>query len=578
MTPREGSQRGTGVVHAVCRWIVGAAASVVPRDRRAAWRAEWEAEVWHHLRGGGGRGDSPPDLSVLRRCLGAFRHALWLRREQLILASREGMTMKGLWNDVRHAVRGLARAPMFTATTVGTLGLGLGAVVAIFTVLHGVLLDPLPFEEPDELVSVWHTAPGWGFDEVPVALTQWATYREESRTLDQIGLWAAQPVTITGIGEPERVSAVGVTWELLPLLGVEPVLGRRFSAEADAPGAAETVLLGHGYWTRAFGADPAVLGTTLRVSGRSREVIGVLPAGFGLPGEEPDILFPFQFDRENVVLGGFNYQAIARLSAGASLESAAADVARMIRLVPELHGGTPLPILEAAGFAPNLRTLERDFVGDVGRTLWVLLGTVGIVLLIACANVANLFLVRAEGRQPEVSLRAALGAARSRIARHFLVESLALAMVGGLLGTALAYVGTRLLVSSGPADLPRLSNIAVGPEALVIALALAVASGLAFGLLPLAHTSRAGLMASLKEGGRGAVAGGARVRARDVLVVLQVAMALVLLTASGLMIRSFQALRDVDPGFGHAEDVVTFRLAVPEVEIGPNDTLRLRQL
>ena len=521
-------------------------------------------------------------IGVVRVWLGALADGVrngWLgRRGGFGTASQTGTgrgggtMMDGLWNDLRHALRGFVRAPMFTATAVGTLALGIGAVTSIFAVVNGVLLEPLPFEEPDELVAVWHTAPGWGFDEVPVAVNQWATYREESRTFSGVALWRAEPLTVTGLGEPERVTAVGVTHELLPLLGLEPALGRAFTEEDDAPGAPATVLLAHGYWTSRYGSDPGAVGSTLTLDGRQREIIGILPPDFALPSVQPSIVFPFQWNRDRIAPGGFNYQAVARLAEGATVEQASADVARMIPLATELYGGTPIPVLEAAGFAPSLRPLEQDFVGDVSTALWVLMGSVGVVLLIAWANVANLVLVRSEGRQREVSLRRALGAARGLIARQFLVESTMLSVAGAMGGLSLAYAGVRLVATLAPEGLPRLTNVNVGSEVIALTIAVSLAAGMLFGVLPVARFST-DLLGGLKEGGRGGSAGRGRHRVRSALVVVQMAMALVLFTASGLMLRSFRAMLAVDPGFSEPEDVVTFRLAIPASEIGSPDAV-----
>ncbi len=480
--------------------------------------------------------------------------------------TRGTMKMTGLWNDARFALRGLFRAPGFTAITVGTLALGIGATTAIFTVVNGVLLKPLPFDDPDELVGVWNRSAN--ADRLELGAAQYFTYRDENRFFDDIGSWAAGQVSVTGLEEPEQLSAVWVTAGLLPLLRVQPVIGRRFSEEDDSPDTPQTLMLSHAYWQRQFGADPAVVGSTLRVNGTQRKIIGVLPPQFTLPRQEAAIYVPLQGDRAVTVMCCYNLQAIARLSPGATIKQAEADVERMIPMAPErFPGAMTVGILERFEIGPNLRPLKQDFVGDIGNVLWVLLGTVGIVLLIACANVANLFLVRSEGRQQEVAVRTALGAARGQIARQFLLESLVLGLLGGLAGLGFASGGVRLLTWMGPESLPRLNEIALDPAVLAFTLGISLLSGLLFGMLPVFRVGGLDLVSSLKEGGRGGNVGKQRHRARNTLVVAQMALALVLLAGSGLMIRSFQTLRSVDPGFSNPEEVLTFRVAIPVAEI-----------
>ncbi len=480
-------------------------------------------------------------------------------------------TLSDLIRQLSDIVRKLLRAPFFTITTAGTLALGIGANAAIFTIVNGVLLKPLSFEDPDELVGLWHVAPGLGFDDsrpVSIAPALYFTYRDESRAFEDVGSWDNQQVSVTGLAEPEELAAMRVTAGLLPLLGVQPLIGRRFTEDDDSPGAQETILLSHAYWQRNFGSDPGVMGSTLRIDGRPREIIGVLPPEFALPGRAAAIYMPFQWDRAEIQMGNFSYQAIARLTPAATIAQANADLERMIPIsVDQFPGGLTLGMMEEAGFGPHVRPLMRDYVGDIGNVLWVLLGTVGIVLVIACANVANLFLVRAEGRGQEVAVRTAMGAARGQIARQFLFESLVLGLVGGLAGLALAFGGVRLLVEMGPESLPRLNDISVEPVVLVFTLGVSLLSGLLFGVFPVFRMGGLDLAASLKERGRGGSSGKERHRARSTLVVAQMALALVLLAGSGLMIRSFLALRDVNPGFASPEEVFTFRVAIPAAEI-----------
>ncbi len=471
------------------------------------------------------------------------------------------MKMTGLWNDARFALRGLLRAPGFTAITIGTLALGIGATAAIFTVVNGVLLKPLPFDDPDELVRVRNN----GFN---LYAEQYFTYRDENRVFEDIGAFSGgADVTVTGVAEPEQVPLTLVTAGLLPLLRVQPVIGRRFTEEDDSPGAPYTIMLSYAYWQRQFGADPAIVGRTPYVSGFPVEIIGVLPPEFTLPQQEASIYGPGQLDRanpRNVPI----YSVIARLSPGSTIEQASADLERMVPIWAEQSSyAPPLASLEETPWVTSVRPLKPDYIGDIGNVLWVLLGTVGIVLLIACANVANLFLVRSEGRQQEVAVRTALGASRGQIARQFLLESLVLGLMGGLVGLGLAFGGVRLLTWMGPETLPRMDEIALDPTVLAFTLGISLLSGLLFGLSPVFRVGRLDLVSTLKEGGRGGSTGTERHRVRNTLVVAQMAMALVLLAGSGLLIRSFQALRSVDPGFSNPEEVLTFRIGIGSGEI-----------
>lgn len=482
--------------------------------------------------------------------------------------------MDTLGMSLRQAVRRLLRAPAFAVTAALTLGVGIGANTAIFSVVNGVLLKPLPFSDPDALVAMWHTAPGLGIDLVNQSAATYLTYRAETRTLEDVALWDNTTVSVTGLDRPEEVPAMRVSDGFLPVLRVEPILGRRFSGEDDSPGSPLTIILSYGYWQRAFGGDPGVLGRTLAVAGLPAEIIGVLPPDFRFLRYDPAIYFPAQFDPAQVSMGNFSYQAIGRLRPGVTLEQVAAEVDRLIPVAVERFPG-PLTqsMLDQARFAAVIRPLKEDVVGDVRPMLWVLLGTVGMILLLACANVANLFLVRAEGRVREVAVRTALGAGRGHVALQFLTESVLLGLAGGALGLGIAWGGLKLLLAMAPA-LPRLEEISIGPEVLAFTAGISVLAGLLFGAFPLFRHGRPILVTALKEGGRGSSAGRERHRARSGLVVAQIAIALVLLIGSGLMIRSFQALRRVDPGFTRPHEVLTFRIGIPSaVEEDPERVL-----
>jgi predicted permease len=469
-----------------------------------------------------------------------------------------------------RVVRALVRTPLFTIVAIVTLAVGIAANTAIFSVVYGVLLKPLPFEQPDRLAGVWHTAPGLGFPLVNQGPATYLTYREEGRTFEDIGLWDNVMVAVTGRAEPERVQAMRFTDGLLPVLRVQPVIGRRFTRHDDSPGSADTVMLSYAYWQRKFGGDPKAVGQRLIVDAKPREIIGVLPQRFKFLRYDPALILPFQFNRAEIFVGNFSYQGVARLKPGVTLQRANADVARMLPMVIEkfpLPKGFTRKMFDEIRLGPNVRPLADDVIGDVGQVLWVLLGTVGLVLLIACANVANLFLVRAEGRQQELAVRTALGATRGRIARELLFESVTLGLVAGALAVLLAYGGIRLLVAVAPDGLPRLEEIGINPLVLLFTLGISLCAGVLFGLIPILRFAPGHLAHALKEGGRASSDGRERHRMRNALVIAEVALALVLMVGSGLMIRTFQAMRRVDPGFTRPEEVLTMRISIPEALI-----------
>ncbi len=474
--------------------------------------------------------------------------------------------MFDLIRDVRHAGRRLLRTPAFTIATLLTLALGIGANTAIFSVVNGVLLEPLPFAEPDRLVGLWQTAPGVNIEDLNASIADYVTYREESRTLADVALWNGTAVTVTGPAEPERVDGINATFRLLPMLGVRPVLGRSFVERDNADGSPEVVMISHGYWQRRFGGDPSAVGRRITVDGSPREIIAVLPAGFWFMDMTHDIVVPLRFDRAKVRLAGYNFQAIGRLRPAVTIAQADADVARMIGVAlaklppPE---GMSIKMMEDARLGPNVRPLLDDLVGDTGKSLWVVMATIGIVLLIACANVANLLLVRTEGRAQELAVRAAIGAGRGRLAREMLAESLLLGVLGGAAGIAFAVAALKLVLAFNPARLPRLELIAVDATSLVFTLIVSVVAGLAFGAIPVLKHGRVRLNEALRAGGRNSSASRDRNLARNTLTIVQVALALVLLIGSGLMIRTFQAIRNVQPGFRDPGTLQTLRVAIP---------------
>ena len=483
---------------------------------------------------------------------------------------------------LKHVLRRLGKAPGFTAIALVTLALGIGANSAIFSVINGVLIKPLPYPRASDLVGVWHVAPGIiGIDgNINCSPTMYFTYREQNRTFQEFGLWSSGGASVTGLAEPEQTRALFVTYGTLNALGVQPVAGRWFSQAEDTPGSPDTVMLTYGYWQRRFGGNKSVVGRTLTIDGKPRAVIGVMPRDFRFLNSKADLILPHRFERNKVFLGNFSYQGIARLKPGVTLQQANADVARMLGIW--LQAWPPPPgfsraLFENARLGPRLQPLKQEVVGDIGATLWVLMGTIGLVLVIACANVANLLLVRAEGRQQELAIRAALGAGWGRIARELLLESVTLGVLGGMLGLALAYAALRVLVAYGPATLPRLSEIGMDPLVLAFTLAISLLSGLFFGLIPVMKYAGPRVAAGLRGGGRTMSQGRERHRARNTLVVVQVGLALVLLIGSGLMIRTFQALRNVQPGFTNPEQVQLMRISIPEVLVKePERVMRMQ--
>lgn len=473
---------------------------------------------------------------------------------------------------LKHAVRRLRRAPGFTAIALVTLALGIGANTAVFSVLNGVLVKALPYPRSQELVGVWHVAPGIAGlrGDINCAPTMFFTYREESHAFQEFGLWSNDDASITGVGEPEQVQALDVTYGILQALNVQPILGRWFSQADDTPGTPETVMLTYGYWQRRFGGSPSAVGRTFTVDSKPRTVIGVMPRDFRFLNAKADVILPLRFERNKEFLGNFSYQGIARLKAGITLQQANADVARMLGIWLKAWPAPPglsRALFENARLGPKVQPLKQEVVGDIGGTLWVLMGTIGLVLLIACANVANLLLVRAEGRQQELAIRAALGAGWGKIAKELLLESVTLGWLGGGLGLGLAYAALRGLVAMGPATLPRLNEIGIDPLVLAFTLAVSLLAGLLFGLLPVVKYAGPHLAGTLRGGGRTMSQGRERHRARDTLVVVQVGLALVLLVGAGLMIRTFQALRNFRPGFTRPEEVQLLRISIPQGEV-----------
>jgi predicted permease len=475
-------------------------------------------------------------------------------------------------DQLKQVLRRLSRAPLFTAITLITLAVGVGANTVIFSVVEGVLLKPLPYPHAEQLIGVWHTAPGIGIKELNMSPSIYFIDREQNTTLQDIGAYTGDSLNVTGAGKPEHVQGLDVTDGVLPILGVTPVVGRLFNRRDDSAGAPETVVLSYGYWQRKFGGAPSVIGRSITVDGKPREIIGVLPKGFRFLDQPDDtaLFLPFQWDRNKTKLGNFSENALARLKPGVTMEQASTDMARLLPVVlrsfpaPE---GFSSSMFEKARISPYLRPLKQDVVGNVGNVLWVLMGSIVLVLLVACANVANLLLVRVEGRRQELAIRSALGAGWGRIAGELLFESVVLGFAGSLLGLVLAYGGLRLLVAMAPTGLPRVQEIGIDIPVLLFTLGLSLFTSLFIGFIPVLKYAGATATSGLREGGRALSQSRERHRVRKTLVVVQVALALVLLICSGLMIRTFRALMHVSPGFVAPDAVQTFRFYIPETQI-----------
>ncbi|HTM12804.1 MAG TPA: ABC transporter permease [Bryobacteraceae bacterium] len=485
------------------------------------------------------------------------------------------------FHHLREIIRRLSRTAGFASVAVLTVALGIGANTAIFSVINGVLLKPLPYPKPDELVGMWHTAPGINIPELNQAPSNYFTYREQNRTLADMGLYNNRSASVTGLAQPEQVQTIEVTDGTLPILGVPPLLGRWFERKDDLPGSPKTVMLAYGYWQSKFGGERSVIGRRILVDGDAHEVIGVMPRDFRFLDYKFSLVRPMRLDRNKTFLGNFSYRGLARMKPGITVAQVNADVARMLPMVYAAFSPPPgfgAHIFEQARIGPNVRPFTKDLIGDVGSILWVLMGTVGLVLLIACANVANLMLVRAEARQQELAIRSALGAGWNRIAGELLSESMFLGLLGGAAGVGLAYAAVKLLVALAPAGLPRLGEISIDARTVLFALAISIASGLLFGLIPVFRYAGIRPALGLRQGSRSFSQSRERHRVQNGLVIVQVGLALVLVIGSGLMIRTFRALQRQSPGFTRPEQVQTLRIAIPETEVKePERVVRLQQ-
>jgi predicted permease len=481
-------------------------------------------------------------------------------------------TLESILADLKLTLRRLRRAPGFAATVLLTLAIGIGANTAVFSVINSVLLKPLPYPDSNQLIALRLDAPGAGglasiSNGLAVSPSMYLTFAEHNRTFQSIGLWSPSTANVTGVEQPEWVQADQVSDGVLQTLEIPPLLGRWFTSADQDPHGSKTAMLSYGYWQRRFGGDRSVIGRAIQVDAQTRTIVGVMPRGFRMVDQDFDLLIPFAIDRSQLKLAPFCCNGIGRLKPGVPIDQANADIARLIPLWMDSWSngpGTNPHWYKKWKITPNFTLLKRQVIGDMGNVLWVVMATIGVVMLIVCMNVANLLLVRAESRHQELSIRAALGAGRARIARELLLESVVLGLIGGVFGVGVAAAALRLLVSIGPANLPRLSEISLDVRSVAFTFAISVFSGLLFGSLPTWKYAFLRGSTLLDGSGRTTSISRERHRARNVLVVTQVAMALVLLVCALLMVRTFAALHNVDPGFADAPHIQTVSTWIPD--------------
>ena len=472
--------------------------------------------------------------------------------------------------ELLQVMRVLRRSPLFTAVATITLALGIGAMAAVFSVVDAILLRPLPYAKPDQLVALHHTLPGIGISTAGQSLGTYVHYQRSSRLLASIGGYALQSVNladVTGTAEPERVIAAQITASLLPTLGVAPLVGRAITPQEDKPNAPNVALIGEGLWRRRFGGDAGIVGRSIQVNGAAYQVIGVMPRDFRFPSTETQLWFPLALDAADPYAGSFRIAAVGRMRPGVTPAALHAELTRLLDRLPEAYpevfrGMSTAGLLRQARVGAVVLALREDVIGDFSRVIWIVAATAALVLLVTCANVANLLLVRAQGRTTDIAVRAALGASRWQLVRSFLIEACVLAAIGAAIGAVLAQVGTRLLVRFGPPGIPRLAEIRVDWTVLAFTALIAALVALACSALPASRVASLQLGTVLKEGGRSGMAGRERHRARSVLIAGQVALSLVLLAGSGLLARTVWRLEQVPLGFDPAH-VLTLRVSLP---------------
>ena len=471
--------------------------------------------------------------------------------------------IEDLAQDLRYGLRMLRKSPGFASIAVLTLALGIGANAAIFSVVYGVLLQPLPYAEDDRLVTLSQSYPQKGLATWGISQANFALYRDHNQSFEKIAAYNSPGFNLTGSATPERLQGSAVTVDFFDVLGVQPGWGRAFRAEEDAPGKNSVCILSYGLWQRRFGGDPQIVGQSLLLNDTPTEVVGIMPQGFAFPNRNVELWIPLGLNPQRMF--GYTHRGIARLKPGVSVSQAEADTTNIFWSAAQENpaiAGAAAPPPEGADMKTIVRPLKDVIVGDTKTPLLVLLGAVGLVLLIACANVANLLVARAASRTREIALRFALGATPGRVIRQLITESLLLALIGGVAGTALAWLAVGLLRQlPSLQQVPRLAEVSINPTVLAFTAALAVLTGLLFGLAPALRTYKLGLAAGMREGMRGSASRESR-RLNSALVGAQFALCLVLLIGAGLLLKSFQRLVSVSPGF-QPENVLSMRLALP---------------
>ena len=524
--------------------------------RRARWDEERERELQTYLEIEAeeniARGLTPEEARyAARRKLG---NPTQIREE--IYRMNSLTFIESLWQDVRCGLRMLRKNPGFAIVAILTLALGIGAHAAIFSVIHGVLLSPLPYNDPDRIVLVLESNPTRGFPQFSVSPPNYVDWKKDSTSFEQIASIARGDFNYTGGAEPERISGARVASSFFAVMGATPVMGRTFLPEDDVMGKAGVVVLSYGLWTRRFGSDPQVLGKSLTLDGQSYRVVGVMQDGFQFP-RGVDLWLPSEFDADALspeARGAHYLRVMARLKPGVSVDKAQSEMVAISKRLEQQYSKTN------TGWSTKLLSLNEATVGNVRPTLLVLFGAVGFLLLIACANVANLLLARATARQREIAIRFSLGASRLRIARQLLTESILLSGIATGAGLLLAEWAIRALRTLPPSNLPRAASIGLDLPVLGFAAGVAVLTGLLFGFAPALQITRGAPSETLKEGGRTASPG--RQGVRSALVVLETTLALVLLVGSGLLLKSFLRLQTVDPGFQY-KNIATADVSLP---------------
>jgi putative ABC transport system permease protein len=469
--------------------------------------------------------------------------------------------MDRLKQDLTYALRNLRKSPGYALVTILTLALGIGANTAIFSVVNGVILEPLKYPQPDRLIFITSQFPSLGFDQFWISAPEFIELRDRNQAFVNIGAYSAGAVNLGTQEQPRRVNSAVITSELMPVLGVQPIRGRMFTREDTLPGAEDVAVLSSEVWRNSFNGDETVVGRILQVDGVPTRVVGIMPPGYDVHDQKIQVWLPLTLDPANPGnRGGHFLYLVGRLKDGVSLTQAHADLENMLQQWATLNPKTHVP--NQKNHRLRYDGLQDDMIGGMRNALWVLQGAVGFVLLIACANLANLLLARAESRQREFAIRSALGAGRARILRQFLTEGVLLSLIGGAIGAALGYSAVQTLIVADPESVPRSAEIALDPQVLLFTLVVSIVTGLLFGMAPLLNLRQHAVNMTLKESGQRSTAGAARARLRSTLVAAEVALAVILVIGAGLLLRSFWNLLNVDAGFNRSK-LTTFGVVLP---------------